>query len=285
MTRLMEVLHRAEAVAEELSVELVRVASSLEEMDRLRSRLPRGLGNTVPRVPLSDPGRLRTGAHDVRKAAPTWAPTCGPLLTLQEAAVQWRAIADTMGTPITDSLDTARMAKDRRGWESNGADEYDTFVRRDAAVADGLETLLRQGATAIKTAGDEIDNWLTGALIGFITLASGLLGMLIAIQGLITTAQAFLVAWCAANEAILTVSPWVLAAASAQLTAALTPVLWALAGILASLITVVLAAVGIQTWLQSITDGASQLINKVSTDLGDSTMWRAPTALPGLSAW
>lgn len=136
MTMLMDVLQRAEAIAEELSVELVRVANSLEEMDHLRSRLPNGLGNTLPRVSLSVPGRLRTGADDVRKAEPTWAPTCGPLLTL------------------------------------------------------------------------------------------------LAIQGLITTAQAFLVAWCAANEAILTLSPWLLTAASVQLSAALTPVAWAVAGIM-----------------------------------------------------
>lgn len=285
MTMLMEVLERAEAVAAELSVELVRVANGLEEMDRLRARLPGGLGHTLPRVSLSDPGRLRTGANDIRKAAPTWAPACAPLLTLQRAAAQWRAIADNLGAPITDSLDTARMAKDRRGWDSNGADEYDTFVRRDAAVADSLETLLRQGATAIKSAGDKLDDWLTGAFIYFIGLAGALLTLLIAIQGLIAAAQAYLTAWIAASGAILTLNPWVLAAASTQLTAALTPVLWALAGIVGALLAVVIAAVGIQMWLQSIIEGAAQLINKVAADLGDSTMWRAPATLPGLSAW
>ena len=285
MTMLTEVLERAEAVADRLGTELVRVAGGLEELDHLRSRLPGGLGNTLPSVSLSDPGRLRTGANDLRKAAPTWAPACGALLTLQEAAVQWRDIADNMGTPITDSLDTARMAKDRRGWDSNGADEYDTFVRRDAAVADELETLLRQGATAIKTAGDEIDNWLTGALVDFVLLAGALLGLLIAIMELITTAQAFLVAWCAANQAILTISPWVLATASAQLSAALTPVVWSVLGIVGALIVVVGAANVIQLYLQGIAQGAAELINKVATDLGDSTMWRAPASLPGMSDW
>lgn len=285
MSVLMEVLERSEALAERLNTELIRVASGLEEMDRLRSQLPLGLGNSLPRVSLSDPGRLRTGGANLRTAAPTWAPACGALLTLQEAAVQWRDIADNMGTPITDSLDAARMSKDRRGWVSKGADEYDTFVLRDAAVSDGLEKLLRQGATAIKSAGDEIDNWMTGALVNFLALGGALLGLLGGLMGLIVTAKAFLAAWCVANETILSMSPWLLASAAAELSAALTPVLIALVGALGALIGVVVAAVGVQTYLQGVAEGAAQLINKVAGDLADSTKWRAPASLPGVSTW
>ena len=285
MSLLMEVLERAQAVADRLDSELNRVAAGLEQMDRLRSQLPLGLGHTLPKVSLSDPGRLRLAGADLQKVVPTWIPTCGALLSLQEAAAQWREIADNMGTPITDSLDAARMSKGRRGWESNGADEYDTFVHRDAAVADSLETLLRHGATAIKDAGDMIDSWLTGALLQFLVLGTAVAGMLVAVWQLIVAAQAFLAAWCAANEAILAVSPWLLASASAELGAALTAVLLPLAGLVVAVGTLVVTAALVQQYLRDVAERAAQLIGKVAGDLADSTKWRAPSALPGASDW
>jgi hypothetical protein len=108
--------------------------------------------------------------------------------------------------------------------------------------------------------------------------------MLAAVWGLIVAAQAFLAAWCAVNEAILAVSPWLLASASAELAAALTAVLIPLAGLAISVVGVVAAAVAIQQYLKDVADRAAQSISKVASDLGDSTKWRAPSALPA-SDW
>ena len=219
MSLLMEVLERAQAVADRLDSELNRVAAGLEQMDRLRSQLPLGLGHTLPKVSLSDPGRLRLAGADLQKVVPTWTPTCGALLSLQEAAAQWREIADNMAPPMD-----------------------------------------------------------------FVLLGTAVATMLTAVWGLIVAAQAFLAAWCAVNEAILAVSPWLLAAASAELGAALTAVLIPLAGLAISVVGVVAAAVVIQQYLKDVADRAAQSISKVASDLGDSTKWRAPSALPA-SDW
>ena len=63
MTMLTEVLERAEAVADRLGTELVRVAGGLEELDRLHRRLPGGLGNTLPSGNVPVVVTLRTNAQ------------------------------------------------------------------------------------------------------------------------------------------------------------------------------------------------------------------------------
>lgn len=234
------------------------------------SPLPR----SIPAGPLRDAaGRVNLLPDDIG----SWKPTCESAMALTRAAAKFREYGTEGSHPITVSFETARLSKAKGDWDSKGGDDYAALIRDDHAVSAGMETFIKEGATALDAADKDINNWLMGALLYIAGALATAISLALAVVALFKELLPLL-----AGLGSLTIKEVLLVIGLVLEVKAL---LSALVAAIAAAFAFAVAVWAINDYIDNVYRSAAERITTVAASIDNSTPWRSPVGVPRADDW